>query len=267
MANQNRSLTTQRKSPLAWVGGKSKLTSTIIPLIPKHTCYVEVFAGAAWVLFRKDASKVEAINDINGDLICLYRVIQNHLEEFVRYFKWSLVSREEFARLQRIDESTLTDIQRAARFYYLVKNAFGAKIVSQSYGVSNSTKPRLNLLRLEEDLSEAHLRLSQVNIENLPYHELIKRYDGKDVFFYIDPPYWNCENDYGKNLFTKADFERLRDLLKDCQGKWLISINNVPEIRELFAGYEFKEVKTRYSISMNEGKQVTELLIANYKLE
>ncbi|NOT66348.1 MAG: DNA adenine methylase [Methylotenera sp.] len=267
MANQNRSLTTQRKSPLAWVGGKSKLTSTIIPLIPKHTCYVEVFAGAAWVLFRKDASKVEVINDINGDLITLYRVIQNHLEEFVRYFKWSLVSREEFARLQRIDESTLTDIQRAARFYYLVKNAFGAKIVSQSYGVSNSTKPRLNLLRLEEDLSEAHLRLSQVNIENLPYHELIKRYDGKDVFFYIDPPYWNCENDYGKNLFTKADFEHLRDLLKDCQGKWLISINNVPQIKELFKGYEFKEVKTNYSISMNKGKQVTELLIANYKLE
>ena len=68
------------KSPLAWVGGKSKLTSTIIPLIPKHSCYVEVFAGAAWVLFRKDSSKVEVINDINGDLITLYRVIQNHLE-------------------------------------------------------------------------------------------------------------------------------------------------------------------------------------------
>ena len=121
------SLTIKRKSPLAWVGGKSKLTSTIIPLIPKHSCYVEVFAGAAWVLFRKEPSKVEVINDINGDLITLYRVIQNHLEEFIRYFKWSLISREEFARLQRVDESTLTDIQRAARFHYLVKNAFGAK--------------------------------------------------------------------------------------------------------------------------------------------
>jgi DNA adenine methylase len=118
--SSNRSLTT-RKSPLAWVGGKSKLTSTIIPLIPAHQCYVEVFAGAAWVLFRKEPSKVEVINDINGDLITLYRVIQNHLEEFVRYFKWSLVSREEFDRLQRVDESTLTDIQRAARFYYWLK--------------------------------------------------------------------------------------------------------------------------------------------------
>lgn len=129
-------MATQRKSPLAWVGGKSKLTSTIIPLIPKHSCYVEVFAGAAWVLFRKEPSKVEVINDINGDLITLYRVIQNHLEEFVRYFKWALVSRDEWDRLQLVDESTLTDIQRAARFYYLVKNAFGAKIVGQCYGVA-----------------------------------------------------------------------------------------------------------------------------------
>lgn len=269
MANQTRSLTTQRKSPLAWVGGKSKLTSTIIPLMPQHQCYVEVFAGAAWVLFRKEPSKVEVINDINGDLICLYRVIQNHLEEFVRYFKWSLVSREEFERLQRVDETTLTDIQRAARFYYLVKNAFGAKIVGQCYGVANSSKPRLNLLRLEEDLSEAHLRLSRVNIENLPYHELIRRYDGKDVFFYIDPPYWDCESDYGKGLFNKADFELLRDALNKCQGKWLVSINNVPEIRALFAGHQIKEVKTSYSINnlKADSKPITELLIANYKLD
>lgn len=259
-------MATTRKSPLAWVGGKSKLTSTIIPLIPNHTCYAEVFAGAAWVLFRKDPSKVEVINDINGDLICLYRVIQHHLEEFVRYFKWSLVSREEFDRLQRVDETTLTDIQRAARFYYLVKNAFGAKIVGQCFGVANTSKPRLNLLRLEEDLSEAHLRLSRVTIENLPYDQLIKRYDSPGTFLYIDPPYWDCENDYGKGLFNKTDFERLQHVLKDTQGQWLISINNVPQIRQLFDGYHFKEVQTKYSINQQSNKPVTELLIANYKL-
>lgn len=263
-----RSLTNQRKSPLAWVGGKSKLTATIIPLIPPHKCYVETFAGAAWVLFRKPESKVEVINDINSDLVTLYRVIQNHLEEFVRYFKWSLISREEFARLQAVPAETLTDIQRAARFYYLVKNAFGAKCVGQSFGIASTSKPRLNLLRLEEDLSEAHLRISRTTIENLPYDQLIKRYDSKDTFFYCDPPYWNCENDYGKGLFDKNDFERLRDVLKDCQGKWLVSINNVPQIRTLFEGFEFKEVQTSYSINnaKTASKAVTELLIANYKL-
>jgi DNA adenine methylase len=195
------------------------------------------------------------------------QVIQNHLEEFVRYFKWSLISREEFQRLQRVDESTLTDIQRAARFYYLIRNAFGAKIVSHCYGVATSSKPRLNLLRLEEDLSETHLRLSRVSIENLPYDQLIKRYDSKGSFLYCDPPYWNCENDYGKNLFTKEDFTQLRDVLAACQGKWLVSINNVPQIKELFNGYEIKEVKTSYSINNGNAKPVTELLIANYKLD
>lgn len=261
------SLTAQRKSPLAWVGGKSKLTSTIIPLIPPHKCYVETFAGAAWVLFRKEPSKVEVINDINGDLITLYRVIQYQLEEFVRYFKWSLVSREEFTRLQSVPAETLTDIQRAARFYYLLRNAFGAKIIGQCFGVATTSKPRLNLLRLEEDLSEAHLRLSRVTVENLPYDNLIKRYDSVDTFFYIDPPYWDCENDYGKGLFTKDDFTTLRDVLIKCQGKWLVSINNVPKIRELFKGYEFKEVKTNYTINNGVNKPVTELLIANYKLD
>lgn len=274
MAKQNAaipsSLTTQnnnRKSPLAWVGGKSKLTSTIIPLIPAHKCYVEVFAGAAWVLFRKEPSKVEVINDINGDLTTLYRVLQYHLEEFVRYFKWSLISRDEYLRLQSVPPETLTDIQRAARFYYLVKNAFGAKCVGQSYALANTSKPRLNLLRLEEDLSEAHLRLSRVSVENLPFDNLIKRLDGKDTFFYADPPYWDCEADYGKNLFTKDDFTLLRDTLAACQGKWLVSINNVPQIRELFKDFEIKEVKTSYSIGSRANKPVTELLIANYKLD
>lgn len=255
---------TKRKSPLAWVGGKSKLTSTIVPLIPAHECYVEVFAGAAWVLFRKEPSKVEVINDINSDLVTLYRVIQNHLEEFIRYFKWMLVSRDEWQRLKRVPEDTLTDIQRAARFYYLVKNAFGAKVVSQCYGVSNSSPPRLNLLRLEEDLSETHLRLSRVNIENLPYDNIITRHDGPNVFMYLDPPYWNCETDYGKDLFDRTDFTKLRDLLSTVKCKWMVSINDVPEIRELFADFIIKEVSTKYSINNDRNKSVTELLIMNY---
>lgn len=255
-----------RKSPLAWVGGKSKLTATIIPLIPPHKCYVEAFAGAAWVLFRKPESKVEVINDINSDLVTLYRVIQNHLEEFVRYFKWSLVSRDEFTRLQAVPAETLTDIQRSARFYYLLRTAFGAKVVGQTFGARSQDKSRLNLLRLEEDLSEAHLRLSRVTVENRPFDNLINCYDGKDTFFYVDPPYWDRENDYGKGLFDKTDFTLLRDTLANCQGKWLFSVNNVPQIRELFKGYEFKEVQTSYSINTVESKPVTELLISNYKL-
>ncbi|MEN9587017.1 MAG: Modification methylase DpnIIA, partial [Pseudomonadota bacterium] len=252
------------KSPIAWVGGKSQLTRTIIPLIPEHTCYVEVFAGAAWVLFRKPESKAEIINDINLDLVTLYRVLQNHKQAFVDYFEHWLVSRSDFERLRGVDPATLTDIQRAARFFYLVKTSFGAKMVKPTFGVARTTGPRLNLLTLDADLEVVRQRLARVYIENRPYVDLIRLHDTPKTFFYLDPPYWDCEDDYGKGLFGKADFERLRNELAGCKAKWLVSINNVPQIRELFKAFNIREVETSYSLSAVGRKPVTELLISNY---
>jgi len=81
---------------IPWIGGKRRLSTHILPTIPAHTCYVEPFAGAAAIFFLKQPSKVEVINDINSDLITLYRVVQHHLEEFIRQYKWSLSSREQY---------------------------------------------------------------------------------------------------------------------------------------------------------------------------
>lgn len=171
-----------------WIGGKSKLSKTIIAKIPAHTCYVEPFAGAAWIFWKKEESKVEVLNDINKELITLYRVVQNHLEEFVRYFKWSLVSRDEFSRLKTLPPDCLTDIQRAARFFYLQRNAFGGKVDGQNFGYATTAVSRFNLLRIEEELSAAHIRLARTYIECLGYADIIKKYDRAYTFFYIDPP-------------------------------------------------------------------------------
>ncbi|WP_300832411.1 DNA adenine methylase, partial [uncultured Bilophila sp.] len=150
------------RSPLAgWMGGKYQLSKRIVAQIPEHLCYVEPFAGAAWVLFRKPESEVEVINDINKELVTFYRCIQHHLEEFVRYFKWVLVARDEFERLKRVEPDTLTDIQRAARFYYLQQQCFGGRITNPSFGYAAVRGPKLNLLRIEETLSAAHLRLAR----------------------------------------------------------------------------------------------------------
>ena len=254
------------KSFLGWVGGKSQLTNTIIPLLPEHKAYVEVFAGAAWMLFRKPQSAVEIINDLNRDLTTLYRVIQLHLTAFLEYFKWMLVSREEFDRMKMLDPAQMTDIQRAARFYYLIKGGFGSRVTNPSFGIGATQKPCINLLRLEEDLSDAHLRLSRVFIDNRPYHECIERFDKPGTLFYVDPPYWDCEGYYGKDMFAKADFERLHELLAKAKGKWIVSINDVPQIRALFKGFEIKPVATSYSVSAGQRQKVTELLIANFPL-
>ncbi len=252
-------------SILNYMGGKSLLTKKIIPLIPMHTTYCEVFTGASWLLFRKEESNVEIINDINSDLVTLYRVIKLHLEEFIRYLKWLLVARDEFTRFCKEAPESLTDIQRAVRFYYLLKNGYGGRIYKPSFSIAPSKRSGFNLLRIEEDLSAAHLRLCRVYIENKPYTEIIPRYDRPGTFFYVDPPYYNCENYYGPGIFSRDDFSRLASLLSGIAGKFIMSINDVPEIRTLFKDFRIEEVSTSYSAGgAHRKKKVTELLIMNY---
>lgn len=164
---------------------------------------------------------------------------------------------------QKTLPETLTDIQRAVRFYYCIKTAFGAKVTGQSYGYSCRRPSNLNLLRVEEDLSNAHIRLSRVNIENLHYNVCVEKYDSPDTFFYLDPPYYDCENDYGKGLFAKSDFQLLAATLAGVKGKFLLSINDIPEIRDIFQSFNIDEVQTTYSIGDNRSS-VAELFISNY---
>lgn len=207
------------------------------------------------------------LNDINRELVTLYRVVKWHLEEFIKCFKWLLVSRNEFQRFLAENPETLTDVWRAVRFYYLIRTSHGAHVDSPTFGVATTRPPRLNLLRIEEELSAAHLRLAQVTIENLGYGDFIERYDRPHTLFYVDPPYWACEDYYGKGLFERADFERLMDQLAGIKGRFVMSINNVPEIREMFGQFDIMEASTKYSVGAG-GRQtnVTELVIANFDL-
>lgn len=176
-------------SPLVpWIGGKRRLAKHLLPLFPEHSCYVEPFCGAAALFFMKDPVEAEVLNDINGDLVSLYRVVKNHLEEFIRQFKYSLASRQMYDWLKASPVEPLTDIQRAARFFYLQKLGFGGKVDGRTFGTATTHPPRLNLLRLEEDLSAAHLRLHRTFIEHLPWDECIRRYDRPHTLFYCDPP-------------------------------------------------------------------------------
>jgi len=250
---------------LAYMGGKSLLAKKIIPKIPAHNCYCEVFAGAAWLLFKKEESEVEIINDINTDLVTLYRVVKLHLEEFIRYLKWILVARDEFDRFKKENPETLTDIQKAVRFYFLLKSGYAARIEKPSFNIAASSRPRLNLLRIEEELSAVHLRLSRVYVENRSYENIITRFDRPDTFFYCDPPYYGFEDYYGKGVFSRDDFEKLRNVLISIKGKFILSINDAPEIRELYKGYRMEVVETSYSAAgADKKKRVNELLIMNY---
>jgi DNA adenine methylase len=251
------------KSFLSYMGGKSLLAGKIIPRIPDHTCYCEVFAGAGWLLFKKEESMVEILNDINVDLVTLYRVVKNHLDEFVRYLRWILIARDEFERFKAENPETLTDIQRAVRFYFILKNSFSGRIKKPSFSISTCRLSGFNLLRIEEQLSEIHLRLARVYIENKSYQDLIASFDRPDTFFYLDPPYYGCENYYGDGIFSREDFGKLGAILRGLKGKFILSINDHPQIRETFKGFRISKEKTRYTASRTSNKAVTELLISN----
>ncbi len=210
------------KSPLAYIGGKSKLSETIIKMIPEHQAYCEAFAGAAWVFFRKEPSKYETINDLDSDLVCFYRVVQNHLEEFLKQFKWLLSSREWFEDWKRQqDAGGLTDIQRAARYYYLQRHCFAGKVRGRTFGAPGPMRrPRINLVRLEEELSEVYFRLAGITIENLSWPQFIKRYDRPETFFYLDPPYYKAPV-YRHNLKLE-DYEEMAEILAGVKAKFYI---------------------------------------------
>jgi DNA adenine methylase len=250
---------------IPWLGGKRRLAKPIFEKFPAHTCYVEAFAGAAAIFFSKEPSEVEVLNDINGELVNLYRVVQHHLEEFVRQFKWALSSRQVFEWEQRKNPETLTDIQRAARFYYLQKHAFGGRVDGQSYGTATTSGPRLNLLRIEEDLSQAHLRLHGTQVENLPWQEVIRRYDRPHTLFYLDPPYWQTEG-YGVE-FGFDQYAHMVELARTVQGSMVISINDHPEIRRVFAGLGHEELGITYTVGGGSGSQAKELLFWNQNCE
>jgi len=250
-------------SPLAYIGGKSKLTETIIKMIPAHKAYCEVFAGAAWVFFRKEPSKYEFINDLDSDLVCLYRVLQNHLEEFLKQFKWLLSSREWREDWKRQQEAGgLTDIQRSARYYYLQRLCFGGKVRNRTFGTSQLSRPRINLLRIEEELSEVHLRLATVHIENLPWQDFMKRYDKPGTFFYLDPPYYKMPY-YNHNL-ELDDYQHMARVLSGIQSVFILSLNDHPDIRETFKDFTIKPVELTYSVAKEKHTKGKELLITNF---
>jgi DNA adenine methylase len=128
-------------------------------------------------------------------------------------------SRAEFERLAATDPATLTDLERAARFLYLQRTTFGGRVRGQSFGVVYSYGGRFDLTKLGPMLEEVHDRLAGVIIECLGYGEFIARYDRPETLFYLDPPYWGSERDYGDGIFGRDDYTRLEAALRGLQGR------------------------------------------------
>lgn len=249
--------------PLSYIGGKNRLAKRVIEIFPEHLTYVEAFAGGAQVFFRKEPSKVEVLNDLDGEIVNFYRVCQQHYEELLRYFKYVVVSRQWFDLLKRSDPTTFTDVQRAARYLYLLRNCFASLVRNPVYHRNVIQPPSFNLENLPELLEKAHKRLERVQLECAPYDEVIHRFDRPTTLFYLDPPY------FGRKLYRhnlgEADFAKLAGQLRKIRGKFVLSLNDVPEVRKLFGDFHIQGVELHYTSQKEAGKRYKEVLITNFK--
>lgn len=252
-----------------YLGGKSKLAAEIVRIINQtsHITYAECFVGMGGVFFRREYKpKAEVINDYSRDVATLFRVLEHHYVSFMDELKWKLTSRAEFEKLVAAEAESLTDMQRAARFLYLQKTAFGGKISGRNFGVSPQSSARFDVTKLGAMLEDVHERLAGVTIECLDYKAFIKRYDHEGCLFYLDPPYFGCEEDYGKNMFSRAEFDVMAALLKGIKGRFILSINDTPEIREIFKDFHLSPVGVTYTVNGANQGHFGELIIMNYEL-
>lgn len=248
------------QSFISWIGGKKLLKKKIIEQFPESfDCYIEVFGGAGWVLFEKEKhADMEVFNDINGDLINLYRCVKYHPEALQKELEWTMASREQFFDcVAGSNNRGMTDIQRAAAFFCRIKLSFGTNL--RSFGV----RPK-DMQKAADYLQEVSKRLKRVVIENADFEKLLKTYDREKALFYLDPPYYEAEK-YYSDRFQPKDHVRLKDALSNIKGKFILSYNDCPEIRELYKGYTITEVDRQDNlVTKTNPRRYKELIIRNY---
>lgn len=247
---------------ISWIGGKKLLRNKIIEQFPEEGSfdrYIEVFGGAGWVLFAKERhAKTEVYNDVNSNLVNLYRCVKYHPEALQKELEWMLISREQFFdSVAQTDIRGMTDIQRAARFYYDIKLSFGSNLKTFSVKPTNMKESIAYL----QDVSR---RLNKVVVENVDFERLIKIYDRETALFYCDPPYYDAEK-YYPDRFQPEDHERLHNALSRIKGRFILSYNDCPEIRHLYDGYDFLTVERFDNLTTKSTPhRYKELIIKNY---
>lgn len=253
--------------PAPYVGGKRNLARTLIERIAAvpHTAYVEPFIGMGGVFLRRPfRARAEVINDISRDVATLFRCLQRHYVPLMDMLRWQIASRAEFQRLLDARPDTLTDLERAARLLYLQRSSFGGKVSGRSFGTARLQPARFDIARLAESLDQVHQRLCGVTIECLPWERLIPLYDTPETLFYLDPPYYGCERDYGDGVFARTDFERLAAALANIRGRFILSLNDRPEVRSIFDRFQIEAVETTYSLARKKGDgRAGELIISS----
>ncbi|MCM1506572.1 MAG: DNA adenine methylase [Ruminococcus flavefaciens] len=242
------------KSFIPWVGGKQLLAKKIVSMFPDDfDRYIEVFGGGGSVMFyRENYAPLEVYNDFNSDLVNLFRCAKYHRAELQREISGYFNSREIFDEIKaKMEISGFTDIQRAAMFFMIAKISYGSNMKTFG-GRKRNISP--------DCLEETERRLRNVVIEKMDFENLIKKYDSPDALFYCDPPYNKTERYYDEK-FNKKDHERLKAVLSQIKGHFILSYNDDEHIRNLYKDYEIIDTERHNNLS---GGYYREIIIKNF---
>lgn len=262
---------------IPYIGGKSYLANWIISEFPKdyeQLSYCEVFGGAGWVLFKKEPSNLETYNDLNKNLVNLFRIIRDNYKEFEHRAEWSLHSREMYqeARAKLKDDKFLNDLEKAMYYALDRVQAFSGQ-GGWAYAVTVKKVRSGSWNAFLKRLSVVNARLKQVQIECLDFEKLIEKYDSKSTLFYLDPPYVGVEHYYNVPgvHFSLPDHKRLASMLKQISGKFVLSYYEHELIRKYYKKFNISEKNSvKHSCGstkasgIKEKPKSIELLIKNY---
>ena len=258
---------------IPYYGGKWELSKQLVPMLPVHERYIEVFAGGLSMLFRKKRVEKNIVNDFDNDIVNLYVSVAEKFDEFSNHVYWIPRSRKLFAKYQAKilatkSEIEIPDAKRAAMYYYVIKNAFNKNVYNvMSKAEGKTVNWHTSLI---EELKWSRKMIDGVIVENLDFRELVQRYEPQEGDrWYLDPPYVVAgeKKNYYFHDFTKEDHDDLKDVcdkIHENKAKFMVSYDNRQVIKDLFKEYNVNEIKTKYSGSPDKKERI-ELVITNYE--
>src|SRR3990167_7564338 len=261
------------KSPICRIGGKAYLTRFLLEHIPEHTLYCEPFAGGAKLLFAKEPSPIEVLNDLDNNLVNLYRCLQNaeKRSRLIAFLNETPYARSVFQSWKYGDKTTLDDIEKSGRYFFLCKASFAGDVERGGFGMPSKgtgRNPARTFRTAIDSLDIIADRLKNAVIECLDYSDCIQRYDSPGSLFFCDPPYLNTEDYYGKGCFTLEDHYKLAGLLHYIKGHAMVTHYQNDLYDELYQGwnrYEYQSFKGSHKAEPGTEKPKTvEILFTNY---
>lgn len=232
---------------IAWPGGKTRLLRHLLPLVPKHNLYCEVFGGGLALFLAKPESPVEVVNDINGELVSFYRQVKFHLDPLLDELDYVLNSRQEFA--DYLSQPGLTEIQRAARWFIRNKISFGGM---GSHFAATPTQPHSSRANRLLALRTLNHRFDRTTIERLPWDQCLDAYEHAAAFYFLDPPYFDEGRTYA--AWTEAEFLRFAERVRRLRGRWILTFQDCPLARREFKHCRISPVERANGIGNTNAK-------------